>query len=129
MVFPDAGKGVRFWLRGTVYQNNSLVTLENIGIGGDALHCVTDQPPCCQPPYTGESYFGLLPGHWFFPNGSRLPSSRQQWDFFRTRGQSMVRMNRRRGGVNGIYSCEIPDAMNVTQTIYVGVYTGSTGKW
>ena len=129
MVFPDAGKGVRFWLRGTVYQNNSLMTLENIGIGGDALHCVTDQPPCCQPPYTGESYFGLFIGQWFFPNGSRLPSSGQQWDFFRTRGQSMVRMNRRRGGVNGIYSCVVPDAMNVTQTIYIGVYTGSTGKW
>ena len=28
-----------------------------------------------------------------------------------------------RGGVEGIYRCEIPDAMNVTKTIYIGVYS------
>ena len=38
----------------------------------------------------------------------------------------MVALNRRRGGVEGIYCCEIPDSMNVTQTIYIGVYTTST---
>ena len=42
----------------------------------------------------------------------------------------MVQLNRRRGGEDGIYRCEIPDSMNVTQTIYIGVYTAdtSTGK-
>ena len=120
MVFPCPG--VRLSLRGTVYQNNSLVSLENIGIGGDALVCVTDQPACCY------GYFGIFLGHWFFPNGSRVSSSGQQWDFFRTRGRSMVNMHRWRGGVTGIYHCEIPNAMNVTQTIYIGVYTASTGK-
>ena len=41
----------------------------------------------------------------------------------------IVHMHHRRGGVNGIYSYEIPDAMNVTQTgIYIGVYTLSTGE-
>ena len=38
-------------------------------------------------------------------------------------------MNRRRGGEEGIYRCEIPDAMNVTQNVYIGVYTISTGEW
>ena len=38
-------------------------------------------------------------------------------------------MNRRRGGVEGIYRCEIPDAMNVTQTVYIGVCSVSTGEW
>ena len=38
-------------------------------------------------------------------------------------------MHRRRGGEEGIYHCEIPDAMNVTQTIYIGVYSASTGEW
>ena len=37
-------------------------------------------------------------------------------------------MYRRRGGVEGIYRCEIPDIMNVTQTIYIGVYTASGGE-
>ena len=40
----------------------------------------------------------------------------------------MVRLQRRRGGVNGIYRCEIPDAMNVNQSLYIGVYTNSTGE-
>ena len=38
-------------------------------------------------------------------------------------------MSRRRGGVEGIYRCEIPDAVNVLQTIYIGVYSTSTGEW
>ena len=37
-------------------------------------------------------------------------------------------MYRRRGGVEGIYYCEIPDAMNVTQTVYIGVHSASTGE-
>ena len=39
-----------------------------------------------------------------------------------------VLLQRRRGGEEGIYHCEIPDAMNVTQTIYIGVYSASTGE-
>ena len=125
LFFSGTGAGVRFWLRGTTYQNNSLVTLEEIGEWEDALFCVTGQTGCCRPPY----YTGSGLGHWFFPNGSRIPSSWGQWDFYRTRGQLMVNMHRRRGGVTGIYSCEIPDARNVILTIYIGVYTADTGEW
>ena len=39
----------------------------------------------------------------------------------------MVRMHRMRGGVNGIYSCKIPDDGGV-QILYVGVYTNTTGQ-
>ena len=123
--FPCAG--VSFWLRGTTYLNNSLVTLEDIGEGDDALRCVTDLTACCRPPYTSEMGPVFL-GHLFFPNGSRLPSSGAQWDFHRTRGQSAILLHRRRGGVNGIYICVVPNAMNVTQTIYIGVYSASTGE-
>ena len=72
----------------------------------------------------------LVLGNWFFPNGTKVPSeavNNTQWDLYRSRGQMIVFMNRRRGGVNGIYRCVVPDAMNVTQTIYIGVYTASTG--
>ena len=40
----------------------------------------------------------------------------------------MVVLQRRRGGVDGIYRCEIPDSMEVTQTIYIGVYTTGDGE-
>ena len=115
----SSSPGVRFSLDGTNYQNNSIVTLEDIGEGDDALLCLTDQTACCQPGSTSASSLG----NWFFPNGTRVPSSGTQWDFHRTRGQSAVRLQRRRGGVNGIYRCEIPDAMDVIQTIYIGVYS------
>ena len=38
-----------------------------------------------------------------------------------------VLLQRKRGGEEGIYSCVIPDAMNVAQTIYIGVYTANNG--
>ena len=106
-------------LRNTTYQNNSIVTLKDIGEGDDALLCITNLTGCCQSPANGN---------WFFPNGTRVPSSNVQWDFHRARGQMMVRLNRRRGGEEGIYCCVIPDSMNVNQTIYIGVYSESTGE-
>ena len=113
--------GIRFILNGTTYQNNSIVFLEDIGEGDDALLCVTDLTACCRPPFTGSIGQRAI-GNWFFPNGSRVESSGNQLDFHRTRGQSVVRLQRRRGGVEGIYHCVVPDAMNVIQTIYIGVY-------
>ena len=102
------------------------MTLENIGEGDDALLCITTLTACCRPPYTGE--MGLAIGNWFFPNGTRVPSSGSQLDFYRNRGQMVVGLYHRRGGVEGIYRCEIPDAVNVIQTIYIGVYSASTGE-
>ena len=122
--FPGAGD-VWFSLNGTTYQNNSIVMLEEIGEGGDALLCITNLTACCQSDNTGRPALG----NWFFPNGTRVLSGGNRWDFFRARGQMVVHLNRRRGGVEGIYRCEIPDAMNVTQTIYIGVYSASTGEW
>ena len=126
--FPGAGD-VRVSLNGTIYQNNSIVTLEDIGKGDDALLCITDLTDCCRPPYTNYAI-----GNWFFPNGTRVPGAGQQWDFHRTRGWRAVYLHRRRGEEEGIgiYRCEIPvpqsDAENVMQTIYIGVYNASTGK-
>ena len=101
--------------------------LEDIGEDNNALLCITNQTACCRRPYTA--------GNWFFPNGTRVPSkvanetSREEWDIYRTRGQSVVLLHRRRGGVEGIYRCEIPDTFGFTQTIYIGVYSASTGEW
>ena len=124
--FPGAGTDVWFSLRGTPYCNNSIVILEDIGEGCDALLCITNQTACCRPDSGGN---GSILGNWFFPNGTRVPSSSAQWDIHRSRGHMVVRLNRRRGGEEGIYRCEIPDTMNVTQNIYIGVYSASTGEW
>ena len=125
---PFSGAGdVRFTLRGTTYQNNSLVTLENIGEGdGNALLCVTDNSACCG--RMQVSGMGIL-GDWYNPNGTGAPNQGDGLDLYRNRGPSIVRLNRRRGGVTGIYRCEIPDTMNANQTIYIGVYSADTGEW
>ena len=130
--------GVRFSHNGTTYQNNSLVTLEDIGEDDDdPLLCLTDLTTCCRgsdtPPGTGAL------GNWFFPNGTAVPNKFIDiingvdiiWKFYRNRGPSVVRMNRREGGVDGIYRCEISVSLGtpiVYQNIYIGVYTASTGE-
>ena len=112
--FFSGASNVTFSFRNTMYQNNSRVTLEDIGVGDDALLCLTELTACCRPPYTDETL-----GNWFFPNGTRVPSeivnssAGLQWNFYITRGHSVVVLNRRKGGVNGIYHCEIPDALDV----------------
>ena len=93
------------------------MTLEDIGEDYNALLCVTSA--CC----TRAAF-----GNWFFPNGTRVLSYGEIRDFYRFRGQLMIYLNRRRGGVDGIYHCVIPDSMNVIQNIYIGVYTASTGE-
>ena len=111
-----------------MYQNNSLVSLENIGENGHALRCMTDNPACCRLHSTNGTGRPVV-GNWFFPNGTRVLSYDKQWDFHRKRGHRVVNLSRTRGGANGVYRCVVPDAMNVTQTIYIGVYTAGTGEW
>ena len=76
--FPGA-TDVWFSLNGTTYQNNSIVILEDIGEGDDALFCLTNYTDCCQSPYTGDK--GNAKGNWYFPNGSRVPGSGSQSGF------------------------------------------------
>ena len=121
--FPGAGN-VSFSLRNTPYQNNSLVILEDIGEGDNALLCINELTACCQPPYADG--IGAVMGNWYFPNGTRVPSAGSMWDFYRTRGRSVVLLHRRRGGENGIYRCQIPDALGVMQTIFI---EATTGEW
>ena len=122
---------MKFSLNGTTYQNNSLVTLEDIGEGYDALLCMTDNTACCA---RAQSPGGGILGDWYYPNGTEVGNyvagyyNNELWEFYRNRGPSVVRLNRRRGGVTGIYSCEIPDAAGVDQTITIGVYDARSGE-
>ena len=123
--FPGVGY-IRFSLRGITYQNNSLVTLEDIGEDYNALLCITEQIGCCRSPYTG--YLGPPIGNWFFPNGTGVPNYNIMWEFYRNRRNMVLNMHRRRGGENGIYHCEIPDTAGIYQIVYIGVYTAGTGE-
>ena len=115
-----------FSLNGTIYQNNSCIALEDIGQGDDALLCVTNLSACCRPN-------GSASGNWFFPNETKVFSAGVQTDLYRSIGRMIVlltelRLNRKGGGEEGIYRCEIPDSTDVTQTLYIGVYTACAGE-
>ena len=94
------------------------MTLEDIGDGDDdALLCRTNLNACYQ----------CRNGKWFFPSGSSVPSAgSSNTTFYRTRGQMVVRLNHKGGGEDGIYRCEIPNSVNVTKNIYIGVYMTNT---
>ena len=124
LLFFEGAGDVGFSLNGTTYQNNSLVNLEEIGEDDDALLSTTANTACCS---RSESPGGDILGQWFYPNGSAVADRGFEWDFFRTRGPSIVRLNRRRGGETGIYGCLIPDILNIDQPLYIGLYTASTG--
>ena len=83
------------------------MTLEDIGEGDSALLCITDLTACCHCPYIGEKEPNM--GNWFFLNGTRInaPGEDSDWGFYRTRGEIVVLMHRRGGGVDGIYRCDI----------------------
>ena len=117
--------GVVVVLNGAIIPNHGFVLLDNIGEPPNSLRCLTDNIACCARAQSPGR--GIL-GDWYYPNGTGVANSGVMWEFYRNRGQSVVRLNRRRGGVTGIYRCEIPDAAGVDQTMFIGVYTANTGK-
>ena len=116
-------------LNGVSIPNHGFVLLDNIGESRESLLCLTDLPACCRTPHSNTTL-----GNWFYPNETAVPnmvvnSQGLQWEFYRTRGQMMVLMHRRRGGVTGIYRCDIPDQTEDPHRLYVGVYTDNTGGY
>ena len=94
------------------------MTLTDIGEGNEALLCITN--------LTGVN--GSVRGDWYFPNRTRVLSTNNDSEIYGTRGEMVVRMNSRGDGEEGIYHCEIPVSMDVNQSIYIGVYTTSSGE-
>ena len=112
--------GVGFFFNGRVHPNNSIVFLSDIGESSSALFCLTDRTRCCSITAGGERH-----GAWKFPNGSEIMQESMGGDIYRTRSYSSVILNRRNNAVGptGIYTCEIPDALN--KVLYIRVSEGS----
>ena len=51
-------------------------------------------------------------GDWYYPNGTGVANNSEMWEFYRDRGLSVVRLNKRGGGEEGIYHCEIRDELS-----------------
>jgi hypothetical protein len=111
--FITVGTALHFALGGTAYLNNSVVLVGDIGEGDDALLCFTDNQDCC----TNRR------GEFYFPDGSRVPTSLAGQDFYRNRGSQFIRLNRRNGAVSpvGTYRCELPDANGMISVILIRI--------
>ena len=123
--------GIGLTLNNVQYTNNSVVNITDIGTGSAALLCTTIYIPCC--------FSGPPPGtHWYFPNGSQventitLPYYRSRIDGhpqFTPRRPGTVLLHRNPGATTaGVFRCEILNASGTFQSIYVGIYTATTGE-
>ena len=115
--------------------NHSYVDLSAVGndlsgSGSDSVQCHTDLESCCS---GGQ---GFHRGDWYFPNGTRLPFP-GGGNIFEYRNAQRVDLRRRNSANSptGIYRCDIPTGavndndISVRDTVYVGLYTSSGGKF
>ena len=116
--------GVWLTLNSVQYSNNSVVNITDIGTGSAALICTTTRPGCC---------LSTDGSHWYFPDGSTVQRT-ETLPYYRTRTISQgsggtVRLHRNPGATTtGVFHCDIPDASGDLQSIYVGIYTATTGE-
>ena len=117
--------GVGFYLKGELYSNNSVISITDIGVGHNALHCITDRQNCCRASDGGAN------GTWFSSNGIETVGNGRTSiaDFSRSRRPSAVLLNRRNAatGPTGLYRCEVLDSEGDLQLVYIGVYGGTGG--
>ena len=110
----------RFEFRGDGLANNSYIFRVNIREGhNDSLHCVTDNSSCCS---NGA-------GKWYDRSGGELEQGPDGGSgLYFTRGDGVVYLNRRnRGGISGMWRCDIPDSNGVKQSIYIYLGIPRTG--
>ena len=133
--------GVSLQLLGQTIPNNSLVNLDDLvyqspvfpefteaptnANGRQTLMCVTDLVACCNTQ-------GL--GNWYLPDGNVITSDGGGATFRANRGQNELRNGQQFYGSvrlwrrytppwnqRGLFRCEIPDAENAEQTLYVNI--------
>ena len=104
---------VGFFLDGHFPPNNSIVLLSDIGEESDALFCLTNQTECCL------EEEGEPPSAWIFNNTNITNTA-----VYFSRGLSSLVLNIGTD-INvptGIYQCLVPDAMNISTILQIGVY-------
>ena len=112
---------VGFLLHDSHLRNKSVVSLDEIDEGADALLCLTNSVSCCE---KGDD--GTAGSMWYFPDSSPVPLGTRGSGLgvYITRGPSVVHLHRRSNSTipAGIFHCETPDASGIIQRMYIGVY-------
>ena len=120
--------GIGLTLNNVQYTNNSVVNITDIGNGSAALNCTTTYRYCC---FSGPPPWGT---HWYFPNGSWVDRI-NTLPYYRSRTNARfdppgrVILHRNPGATTtGIFCCDIFASWRNLQSIYVGIYTATTGE-
>ena len=113
-----------FYLNGELYPNNSIVNIADIGVGPNALHCITDREQCC------SSVDGGASGEWYLPREPVPVVGNEDSDFSQTRVSSAVLLNRRNNDTSpaGLYHCDILDSSGVLQSLFIALYNATAGE-
>ena len=125
--------GLYFTLSGTVYLPGDTILIADIGSdnttnrsdSGSSLVCHTTNvnTHCCN---SASNPNGGSRGEWYFPNGTRLLHTLNPTNFYRTRYDQQVRLNRVNNVMSptGVFTCEVPNStMNHTATITINECT------
>ena len=110
-------------LNDEVIPNHGYVEISDIGSSDtDALLCHTNRPPPI-----GDVSSG---GHWFAPDGDRVGNIGSP-GFGRNKAPMLVRLRRTTGTAadEGIYRCDVNDATETSQSVYVGLYSTGRGMY
>ena len=100
------------------------MSLTEIGEERNALLCITNKNTCCK-------LRSSIIREWYFPNGSQVRLIGDGANLYRNRGPSVVRLNRRNKATSptGIFQCEIPSAIQLSNIIYIGIYHVGQGNF
>ena len=127
MILTCPDSDVYLSLNGVFIPNHGYVVIDDISMSDE----VTDPTPLLchtnRPPPNGEPYSG---GDWKSPTDMTVGSlnSGTVPGFGRNRVSMLVRLWRTTGTpVEGIYRCEVMDATDTLQTVYVGLYNDDGG--
>ena len=128
-VYLSYATGIGLTLNNVNYINNSVVTITDIGAGSAALLCTTTYIVCC---FSGPE--GTPGTHWYFPNGTQvdrfntLPYYRSRTDAKKSPPGTVLLHRNPEATTTGVFRCEILDDSAIFQSIYVGIYTTTTGE-
>ena len=85
----------------SVVTRNSELLISEVGVGDGGLVCRTDYPQCCDISTVAV---------WLSPNNTVISSTRGDGDFYTTRGDGYITLNRHSNTTSaaGTYCCVVP---------------------
>jgi hypothetical protein len=110
--------GVSLLLNGELKLNNSVIVWREIGEDGSSLFCLTDNMDCCDAASNS--------GNWVDTNNDAITDNTTNAVYQGYRRNSILLQRQEMvSTIKGIFHCDIVDANNTMQYLYVGIYPES----